>query len=115
MSGLPNTAPGASNGEVVTNEDTEFTFAAADFDFSDTDSGRRADEREDRVAAGTGKGALSLDGTAIAQAALPKTVSKADLDAGELKYTPPADANGTGFASFRFKVNDGDDDSVDTP
>ena len=112
MSGLPNTAPRASNGEVVTNEDTEFTFAAADFDFSDTDSGDALTSVKIASLPGTGKGALSLDGTAIAQAALPKTVSKADLDAGELKYTPPADANGTGFASFRFKVNDGDDDSV---
>ena len=34
------------------------------------------------------------------------------MDAGNLKYTPPANANGSGYASFTFKVNDGTDDSA---
>ena len=29
-----------------------------------------------------------------------------------LTYTPPANANGAGYASFTFKVNDGTDDSA---
>ena len=38
-------------------------------------------------------------------------MTKAQLDNGNLKYTPPANANGTGYASFTFKVNDGTVDS----
>ena len=32
-------APTASNSSVTTNEDTAYTFAASDFNFSDTDAG----------------------------------------------------------------------------
>ena len=39
---------------------------------------------------------------------MPTTVTTNDLTAGKLKYTPPANANGT---SFKFKVNDGTVDS----
>ena len=59
-----------------------------------------------------GKGTLSLDGTAIASTALPKTVTATELTANKLKYSPPANANGTAYASFTFKVNDGTDDSA---
>ena len=61
----------------------------------------------------TGKGTLTLDNTAITSSALPKTVTKADLDAGKLKYSPPDNANGSRYASFKFKVNDGTADSTD--
>ena len=61
---------------------------------------------------GSGKGTLELDGTAITSAALPQTVTKADIDADKLKYSPPANANGSAYASFTFKVNDGEDDSA---
>ena len=61
---------------------------------------------------GSGKGTLELDGTAIASTALPQTVTKADIDASKLKYSPPANANGDDYASFTFKVNDGTDDSA---
>ena len=33
-------------------------------------------------------------------------------DIPKLKYTPPANAHGTGYASFTFKVNDGVSDSA---
>ena len=31
---------------------------------------------------------------------------------GGVPYTPPADANGAGFASFKFKVSDGTAESA---
>ncbi len=34
-------------------------------------------------------------------------VSRADIDAGQLEYTPPADESGDDVASFTFKVSDG--------
>ena len=57
-------------------------------------------------------GTLKLDGTPIASGALPKAVAAADLAAGKLTYTPPANANGPGYASFTFRVNDGTADSA---
>ena len=37
--GTPNARPTAADGTVATNEDTDYTFSAADFNFSDTDPG----------------------------------------------------------------------------
>ena len=59
-----------------------------------------------------GTGALTLNGTAIPSADLPQTVTAAEVTGGKLKYAPPANANGTGYASFKFKVNDGTEDSA---
>ena len=107
-----NAAPTASDKTVTTDEDTDYTFAAADFNFADTDTGAALSSVKIVTLPATGKGALKLDGTAIAAAALPQTVSKADIDANKLKYSPPANANGSAYANFTFKVNDGADDSA---
>ena len=107
-----NDAPTAADGTVTTNEDTDYTFAAANFNFADTDSGATLSSVKIVTLPGTGKGTLELDGTAIAAADLPQTVTKADIDADKLTYSPPANANGTAYASFTFKVNDGADDSA---
>ena len=103
-----NTPPTASDGPVTTNEDTPYAFAATDFGYLDDDSDALASVK---IIALPTAGTLILDGTAIASGALPKTVATADLTASKLKYSPPANANGTGFASFTFKVNDGRADS----
>ena len=105
-----NTAPTASNGTVTTNEDTDHTFAAADFNFSDADTGDTLASVIITVVPTAGS--LTVDGNALVSAELPFTVSKAVIDAAKLKYTPPANANGTGYASFSFKVNDGTVDST---
>ena len=97
---------------MTTNEDTDYTFAAANFNFADTDSGAALSSVKIVTRPAPGKGTLKLDGSAIAAANLPQTVTKADIDAGKLTYTPPANANGSGYASFTFKVNDGADDSA---
>ena len=104
-----NTAPTASNGTVTTNEDTDYTFAAANFNFADTDTGDALSSVKIVTLPATGKGTLKLSGTAVTANA---AVTKAQLDAGNLTYTPPANANGTGYASFTFRVNDGTDDST---
>ena len=109
---VTNAAPTASDGTVTTNEDTDHTFTTANFSFADTDTGDTLSSVKIVTLPATGKGTLTLDGTAIASTALPQTVTKADIDADKLKYSPPANANGTGYASFTFKVNDGTDDSA---
>ena len=112
VAAAPNAAPTASDRTVTTNEDTDYTFAAANFNFADTDSGAALSSVKIVTLPAPGKGTLKLDGSAIAAANLPQTVTKADIDAGNLKYTPPANANGSAYASFTFKVNDGTDDSA---
>ena len=107
----PNNPPTASDGTVTTNEDTSYTFAAANFSYSDTDSDPLASVKIIELPA-AGAGALTLNGTAIPSADLPKTVTAAEVTGGKLKYAPPANANGTGYASFKFKVNDGTADSA---
>ena len=62
--------------------------------------------------AGT-RGRLKLDGSEITASQLPKTVTKDELDNDKLVYDPPADSSGNDFASFTYKVNDGDNDSDD--
>ena len=107
----PNNPPTASDGTVTTVEDTDHTFAAANFNYSDTDSDPLASVKIIELPA-AGTGALTLNGTAITSADLPKTVTATELTGGGLKYAPPANANGTGYASFKFKVNDGTEDSA---
>ena len=105
-----NTAPTAAAGSVTTSEDTPHTFDAADFNFSDTDSGDALASVKIESLPTTGTGELQLDNVAIS--ATPQTVTKAQLDAGSLEYVPPANANGPAYASFNFKVNDGAADSA---
>ena len=62
---------------------------------------------------GTNRGTLSLSGTSISS--IPARVTADQLDESpddNLKYTPPDDANGDAFATFNFKVNDGELDSA---
>ena len=108
VSAAPNAAPTASNGTVTTNEDTDHTFAAANFNFADTDSGDSLSSVKIVTLPAGGQGTLTLNTANVSATA---AVTKAQLDSGHFKYTPPANANGTGYASFTFKVNDGTVDS----
>ena len=104
----PNTAPTGANGTVTTDEDTAYTFTAADFGFSDADPGDTLSGV--KITALESAGALALDGTDVTAG---QVIAKADIDANKLTFTPAADANGSPYATFGFKVNDGRDDSAD--
>ncbi len=106
-----NTPPTASNRSVTTDEDTEHTFAATNFGYLDVDFFDVLVSVKITGLPASGKGELTLDGTTIT-AGLPRTVSATDLTNGRLKYAPPSNANGNGFASFKFRVNDGTVDST---
>ena len=99
-----NDAPTGSNKTVTTAEDTPYALKAADFGFADVDTDDALASVKITALPGTGKGTLELDGTAVTANG---SVTKAQLEAGNLVYTPPANANGTGYASFTFKVSDG--------
>ena len=107
-----NNLPTSRSGTVTATEDTVFTFSGSNFAFSDGDSGDTLASVKITELPAAGKGTLALDGTAITSSALPKTVTKAELDASKLKYTPPANGYGTAYTSFKFKVNDGTADSA---
>ena len=101
--------PTAANGTVTAREDTPYAFAAASFGYVGDDGDALSSVK---ITGLPTAGTLKLDGTTIASGVLPKTVAAAHLDARKLTYTPPLNANGAGYASFTFKVNDGTADSA---
>ena len=113
-----NRPPTSADKTVETDEDVAYTFAATDFAFDDDDADDNAlvSVKIVSLLGDPGNtGTLSHDGTAIDdQNNLPVMVSKSDLESGLLTYTPPADANGTDYTGFTFRVNDGEADSTDT-
>ena len=102
-----NAAPTAADQTVTTNEDTAYTFSADDFNFADTDAGNTLSNVTIVTLPASDKGTLKLDTTAVTAQ---QSVSKADLDADKLTFTPTANANGQ--ARFTFKVSDGTDESA---
>ena len=104
----PNTAPTAANNTVTTGEDMAYAFTAGDFGFLDTDTGDTL--ASVKIVTPPGLGTLALDGTAVMADAV---VTKAQIDADMLTFTPARDAHGDPYTTFTFKVNDGTDDSAD--
>ena len=101
-----NAAPTSVNLAVTVDEDTSYTFRTGDFAFADTDGDVLASVKITALPA-AGKGTLALDGTAVTA---DQVIGTSDL--GRLVYTPPADANDPGYASFTFKVSDGTSESA---
>ena len=94
-----NDPPAGADNTVTIDEDTAHTFSATDFGFTDPDSGDSlAAVRIDSLPAA---GTLTLDGNTVAEA---DVVLAADI--GNLVFTPDPDANGAGYASFTFSVED---------
>ena len=109
------TAPADNGGSAITGYKIEISSDSGSSwtdQVADTDSGDTlASVKITRLLTASGIiGTLSVDGTPIVAADLPKAVSKADIDAGKLTFTPAANENGP--ERFKFKVNDGTDDSV---
>ncbi|MGH8532879.1 MAG: cadherin domain-containing protein, partial [Gammaproteobacteria bacterium] len=96
-----NDAPSGTDTTVTTNEDTTYRFAAVDFGFTDVDAGDALSAvRIDTLPAA---GSLTLSGAAVSAG---QVVSVANLTAGNLLFTPAANANGSPYASFSFSVRD---------
>ncbi len=104
-----NDAPTASAKTVSIDEDTAYIFKEDDFGFASVKTG--ATLGHVKITSLPGQGTLSVGGTAITRVTTPRQVTKTGLNAGNLTYTPPANANGAAFATFAFKVNDGVADS----
>jgi len=102
-----NDVPTASDNTVTTAEDTAVAFTVADFGFSDVDAGDSLAQIQ--VISLETAGSLQLSG---ADVTLGQVISAADITAGNLTFTPAADANGVGYDSFDFRVHDGTDYSA---
>ncbi len=95
-----NKAPAGSNKTVVLPEDGSAALQAADFGFTDVDGHVL---KAVHITSLPVAGALKLGSTPVTAGQI---VSRADLDAGKLVYTPVADANGATYAALQFKVQD---------
>lgn len=97
-----NNAPTSQNTVVVTNEDTAKVFSVSDFPFFDADSGDILTKI--MITSLPLSGTLKLNGSAVI---LNQEIAPADITSGKLVFTPEANGNGVGYASFGFKVSDG--------
>jgi Domain of unknown function (DUF4347)/Bacterial Ig domain len=101
-----NNPPTAADNTLTIDEDNDHTFLASDFGYSDADS----DPMESiTITDLESAGDLTLNGSHVAQF---QVISKADIDAGLLKFSPANHEHGNSYDSFQFTVNDGNGDSV---
>ncbi|MCY4502996.1 MAG: tandem-95 repeat protein, partial [Alphaproteobacteria bacterium] len=110
-----NGAPEVYGGYLSLDEDTSHVFRDTDFSFWDPDSDPVTDVTIVSLPP-TGKGLLTLRGARGKPAeavTAGQAIPVADIRAGKLKYTPPANANGgyDVYARFAYKVSDGLDAS----
>ena len=102
--GNVNEAPAGADHTAEVAENSVHTFTAADFGFTDPNDNPTPNNFAGVViTAITGAGALTNNGIAVANGDF---VSAADIAAGNLKFTPAANANGNNYASFAFQVRD---------
>ncbi|MCH1486650.1 MAG: DUF4347 domain-containing protein, partial [Alphaproteobacteria bacterium] len=102
-----NDAPTTSDATVTTDENTPIVLATSNFAFSDVDS----NDTMTHITIGTlpTNGALEhYNGSSWVAATLNQNISKTDLDANYLRFTPATDEHGPAYTSFTFRVNDGD-------
>ncbi|HEV7801125.1 MAG TPA: DUF4347 domain-containing protein, partial [Burkholderiales bacterium] len=98
-----NDAPVGTSTTVTTNEDTPVVFTAASFGFTDPGDTPANTLAAVKITTLPVAGALALNGIAVTAGQL---VTAADIILGALVFTPAANANGAGYASFTFQVQD---------
>ncbi len=98
-----NSAPAGTDRTVTTLEDTPYIFTAADFGFTDPGDVPVNLLLAVKITTLPGAGSLTLNGIAVTAG---QTISVADISAGWLVFEPAADANGLGYASLTFQVQD---------
>ncbi len=107
-----NEAPSGSDKTVTVNEDTDHSFTAGDFGFSDVSDNPADSLASVIITTAPSNGVLYVDanndgiedgGEALVAN---NTVSVADITAGRLKFKPVTDAYGMGYDSFTFQVRD---------
>ncbi|MDW3192738.1 MAG: PKD domain-containing protein [Cytophagales bacterium] len=98
-------APTSADATVNVDEDQTYTFLSSNFAFSDTDGDSRSAVIITSLPA---NGSLFYNGVIIT--ANDVTTGSEFADPTLFTYTPPSNANGTGYTSFQFKVKDDSND-----
>src|SRR5207247_1235992 len=98
-----NDAPVGTDTTVTTLEETAFTFSTAHFGFTDPGDGGANSLSAVRITTLPTAGLLALSGVAVTAGHPFSALIRAS---GNLKFTPVANANGAGYASFTFQVQD---------
>ncbi|ELH4835474.1 VCBS domain-containing protein, partial [Vibrio harveyi] len=99
-------APTVTAQTVASDEDQSHTFTAAEFGYQDADHDAL---NHITITQLPSHGLLTLSGQTVTAN---QQVSKADLDAGHLTFTPIQNQSGTNYAHFEFSANDGHQDSA---
>ncbi|WP_333912361.1 VCBS domain-containing protein [Vibrio coralliirubri] len=99
-------APTVTGQTVSTNEDITRTFTTSEFGYSDQDGDALQFVTISNIPS---HGLLLLNGKAVTAN---QQITKADLDAGHLTFTPISNENGANYAQFTFTANDGHQDSA---
>ncbi|EAQ55290.1 MULTISPECIES: VCBS domain-containing protein [unclassified Vibrio] len=99
-------APTVTGQTVSTNEDITRTFTTSEFGYSDQDGDAL---QFVTISSLPSHGLLLLNGNVVTAN---QQISKADLDAGHLTFTPSNNENGANYAQFTFTANDGHKNSA---
>ncbi|UOE87420.1 VCBS domain-containing protein [Vibrio splendidus] len=99
-------APTVTGQTVSTNEDITRTITTSEFGYSDQDGDALQFVTISNIPS---HGLLLLNGKAVTAN---QQITKADLDAGHLTFTPISNENGANYAQFTFTANDGHQDSA---
>ena len=112
-----NNPPTAADNTVTTDEDTTYAFTSGDFNFSDPDSGDTLQAVV--IASLPAVGSLYLDANdnnvddgGAESLSSGVVIPIADVDLGRLRFEPVGNENGIPYASFDFRVNDGEENSA---
>ncbi|MDB5384402.1 MAG: hypothetical protein JWM11_48 [Planctomycetaceae bacterium] len=103
VTAAPNHAPSGTDNSATINEDAAYTFATADFGFTDSNDTPANNLLAVEVTTLPGAGSLTDNNVAVTAG---QFIAVADIIGGLLKFTPVGNANGTGYASFTFQVQD---------
>lgn len=98
-----NDAPAGTDATADIKEDQAYTFQTSDFGLSDLSDTVPNALKAVTIVSLPGAGTLTFNGDAVTA---DQVVSAEDIVAGKLVFTPAADANGSTYASFDFKVQD---------
>ena len=98
-----NQAPSGTNTTVATDENVQYTFAAADFGFSDTNNIPTNSLDSVKITALPSVGSLLLNGAPVTAG---QFVAVSAINAGSFKFAPASNATGSPYTTFTFQVRD---------
>ena len=98
-----NDEPAGTDNTVTTNEDTTYTFTAADFGFTDPNDTPANALAAVKITTVATDGKLKLGGVDVTPGQL---IPVAAINAGNLKFFPDANESGSPYATFTFQVQD---------